>query len=415
MLYRQLQRVIEDAACIFEQDRAPPLSKLTGGNRTKWAKARAHLKELDPQNEKSLEIVERAIFHISLDMSSPESLADRAKIALHGDGTNKWFDKPLTLVQFKNGKGGSNGEHTWADAMVMVKAFDVAIDFVVEHLKTNKPPRMPSAADMASTALPRPTESVFKLDSHMVGAVEEASADLAELISTVDLDVLEFDHFGKDFFRRYRLMADSVCQMAIQLAYSRLHPGDVAPTYESAHTRLFYHGRTETIRTTCNESVAFCSAMNNKQASDKDKFEALQGAMKAHRDIAKDALLAQGVDRHMLGLYIVAQMSGSDPLPSIFSDKAFKGSRYYKLSTSNISMKSSPMFGGFMAMYPDGYGVCYCIRDESLKFSITANNTDSSTSASRMREALGKALVDIQRLCLTRSVIYVTGGSSSKL
>jgi hypothetical protein len=148
---------------------------------------------------------------------------------------------------------------------------------------------------------------------------------------------------------------------------------------------------------------------------DKERFEALQGAIKAHRDIAKDALLAQGVDRHMLGLYIVAQMSGADPLPSIFSDKAFKGSRYYKLSTSNISMKSSPMFGGFMAMYPDGYGICYCIRNESLKFSITANNSDDSTSASRMRVALNKALIDIQRLCLTRSVIYVTGGSGSKL
>lgn len=39
-------------------------------------------------------------------------------------------------------------------------------------------------------------------------------------------------------------------QMAIQLAHWRLHKEAVA-TYETAHTRLFYHGRTETSELAC--------------------------------------------------------------------------------------------------------------------------------------------------------------------
>ena len=29
--------------------------------------------------------------------------------------------------------------------------------------------------------------------------------------------------------------------------------------------------------------------------------------------------------------------------------------------------------GGFAAMYEDGYGVCYSIQEETLKFNITSN------------------------------------------
>lgn len=268
-VHSQFQRVLQEGVTRFEFDQEAPLSKLTGTNRTKWAQAREHLQELDPTNAKNLDLIEKAVFHVSLDQTTPapDDLAARARACLHGDGSNKWFDKPVTLVQFRNGKGGTNGEHTWADAMVVVRAFDLAMEEADEHISKYGPPRLPTAEDLAATDLVSPTRVTFKLDTHLQGAIEEASADLFQLVSTVDLDVVEFNHFGKGFFKRYRLIADSVCQMAIQLAWARLHPGEVAATYESAHTRLFYHGRTETIRTTCKESIAFTDAMCSKTAT----------------------------------------------------------------------------------------------------------------------------------------------------
>ena len=50
--------------------------------------------------------------------------------------------------------------------------------------------------------------------------------------------------------------------MALQLAYYRLHK-KVVLTYESATTRHYYQGRTETIRPVSDHSVAFVRAMDD--------------------------------------------------------------------------------------------------------------------------------------------------------
>lgn len=80
------------------------------------------------------------------------------------------------------------------------------------------------------------------------------------------------------------------------------------------------------------------------------RFEALQAAIKAHFAYTKDCLLGAGVDRHLMGLYILAYLEGMDPMPSIFSDRGVKVAGRYTLSTSNISMRGSPLFGGFAPM-----------------------------------------------------------------
>ena len=59
----------------------------------------------------------------------------------------------------------------------------------------------------------------------------------------------------------------------MQLAYYRLH-GRFVLTYESATTRLYYQGRTETIRPVSDHSVAFVKAMDDPSAS-KDSIKAL--------------------------------------------------------------------------------------------------------------------------------------------
>jgi carnitine O-acetyltransferase len=48
--------------------------------------------------------------------------------------------------------------------------------------------------------------------------------------------------------------------MALQLAYRRMH-GRYTAVYETASTRLFLHGRTDTIRSFTSESRKFCEAM----------------------------------------------------------------------------------------------------------------------------------------------------------
>ena len=44
----------------------------------------------------------------------------------------------------------------------------------------------------------------------------------------------------------------------------------------------------------------------------------------------------QGVDRHLLGLRLIAQEAGME-IPDFFKDEAYSKSMYYRLSTSQVS------------------------------------------------------------------------------
>ena len=174
---------------------------------------------------------------------------------------------------------------------------------------------------------------------------------------------------------------------------------------ESGHTRMFYHGRTETVRTCSVESVDFVQTMCDANASDGDKFKALKTAVDSHLAQVKDCLMGQGIDRHLMGLQVLAQMSGMQPRPALFTDKAYRVSSSFVLSTSNIG--ATPMFGGFSPFTEDGIGVCYGIRKDMINFSIVANHNFDATDAATFRDNLTKSLIDMQELCLTRNVMYV--------
>lgn len=165
---------------------------------------------------------------------------------------------------------------------------------------------------------------------------------------------------------------------------------------------------------------------------DKDRFDNLKKAITTHSGLARDALSGKGIDRHLMGLNILSEMSGIKPRPALFTDKGYLVGKKYRLSTSNISLGDSPIFGGFTAMYDDGYGVCYGLMDGSMKFSIASiavcaahrcelacgvlechgcaapsPQTCKATSSSSFRDGLQQSLIDMQRLCLTRNVVDV--------
>jgi carnitine O-acetyltransferase len=67
--------------------------------------------------------------------------------------------------------------------------------------------------------------------------------------------------------------------------FRRLH-NEPAAHYESAGTRLFYLGRTDTIRSCSIESVHFAKTMLDPKSSNEDKKQALLAAVKGHKDYA---------------------------------------------------------------------------------------------------------------------------------
>lgn len=108
---------------MFNMGKEPAVSVLTSENRDTWAAAREHLLSLDAVNEATLDQVETALFALVLSTESPTTDEDIARNALHGDGRDKWFDKPFNLIVHENARMGLNGEHGWADAIAVVSCF----------------------------------------------------------------------------------------------------------------------------------------------------------------------------------------------------------------------------------------------------------------------------------------------------
>lgn len=66
-------------------------------------------------------------------------------------------------------------------------------------------------------------------------------------IDGIDLTISSHSPYGKDFIKRCKVSPDAYVQAALQLAWYR-DQGSFDNTYESSMTRLFLHGRTETVR-----------------------------------------------------------------------------------------------------------------------------------------------------------------------
>ncbi|RLN60697.1 hypothetical protein BBJ29_005983 [Phytophthora kernoviae] len=405
-ILRQFELVRDEATGLFDLERYPPVSVLTSENRTNWAKARDHIMELDDLNKQSFDLIERALFCVAMDESSAATYDEIARNCLLGDGRNRWYDKPFTLIIHENARGGLNGQHAWADALVVVRLFDYCIKYVNENFKA----KFANRADLKPTLNLKPKRLEWVLDNAAYTAIECASAAVGKMIHNSDIATMQFNHYGSAFLKRYKLTPDFFMQMAIQLAHFKMHK-KVPAVYETAHTRMFYHGRTETIRSFSKESLAFVRTMES-EASDGTKWDALRTAIDTHKETLKKCLTGDGIDRHMMGLQIVSEMSGITPKPSLFTDHAFELSKKFLISTSNISggPGASPIWGGFSAMYNEGYGVCYALQPDRINMSITAYHVCPDTSASTFKRYLETALLDMVDLCLTRNVIYV--GSS---
>lgn len=128
------------------------------------------------------------------------------------------------------------------------------------------------------------------------------------MIQDLDITVMVFHHFGKDFPKSEKLSPDAFIQMALQLAYYRYTPppGSVKPggrwkdlpgassvplppriygqacaTYESASLRMFHLGRTDTIRSASVASLTFVKAMDDPNVTVRDRGQGWESWVQA--------------------------------------------------------------------------------------------------------------------------------------
>ncbi|GAB6021932.1 hypothetical protein CHUAL_006094 [Chamberlinius hualienensis] len=312
---------------------AVPIGILTAENRDTWAKVYKELRQ-NKKNAESLAEIQKSLFLVCFDQPNLSGNinppTNSALQMIHGGGStlnggNRWYDKTVQFIVGSNGELGISYEHSPAEGPPVANLSDAAVDSVFGQKLNLKFSPLTKATNS-------PTRLDFELTDNALNSVTEAKQHLDKLVANLDMACFVFEPYGKNYIKSQKLSPDSFIQMALQLAFYRLH-GVVGAAYETASTRMYLHGRTETIRSASTQSLWFCKAMLDDKSTDEAKRKALHVAVETHKRYVAEAIKGYGVDRHLLGLKLLA-LENNLAVPEIFKDVGYEKSSSFRLSTS---------------------------------------------------------------------------------
>ncbi|KAG8213301.1 Choline/Carnitine o-acyltransferase-domain-containing protein [Butyriboletus roseoflavus] len=465
---------------------------LSADDRDEWSRNYSMLLSISPQNKRAFEAIHQSLFVVCLDhwpapsvpadqrdenlrltfdfdqhvpdssLSQPprplstvpsDLLSHQYAIRSSPSALNRFFDKPLSLIVEPSTRAGAMGEHSPVDALVPSVVCEWAVagangvsicgGLVDVPFKNNHQEDRLEGLEVGSRS--RWTRLNFVSSPSMQIAIENAKQHARTLISNSDHQVSYFEEWGGEEMKRLSsYQPDAFVQLALQLAYFRIHQRPT-PVYETALTRTFQHGRTETIRSFTTESYAFMMAFTGWKGRCPGQtrseplphlYPLLQSALKVHSSLARSAMIGRGIDRHLLGLrYILSDewawlddiseipsdvsqdassrdtivrgrvtsqpVSASGPSIPLFEDAIFKKSQEWRLSTSGLSEGWWFRGTGFGSPYEDGYGVNYLIGPHAIKFCVESKHSCPTTSTRVFIEHVADALRDMREICLS--------------
>jgi len=393
------------------------VASLTASERNCWAKnRREHFSS--GINRDSLHAIEEAIVVVVLDDNKFEDISERSKYLLHGDGASLWFDKSLCIVVFQDGRLGVNCEHGWADAPVVGHMMEYCL--VNEYLyriyndsgdcKPFSHPDMVNVSFQRSKALITPMRLYWDMNKELQLAITNAYRFATKNNDDLQLRVRRHDAFGKGFIKITKTSPDAFIQMALQLAYFKDSSEKFALTYESSMTRLYLHGRTETVRSLTQQLKDFVLGMANESLSAKEKYNLMKKAAEIHQKTYRDCMSGKGIDRHLFSLYIVCKGQGHDSpflksaltMPwtlSTSQQPQQQMDRGLDISIPEVLETLSPG-GGFGPVSDNGYGVSYMVPgDAILYFHVSSKRSSKVTDSDRFMENVFWALQQMRKVC----------------
>ncbi|OCT81808.1 carnitine O-palmitoyltransferase 1, liver isoform isoform X1 [Xenopus laevis] len=400
----QMQRIIDDTSS--PQPGEEKLAALTAGDRVPWALARkSHF--ANGKNKQSLDAVEKAAFFVTLDETEQgyreddpvNSLDSYAKSLLHGKCYDRWFDKTMSFVVFKNGKMGMNCEHSWADAPIVGHLWEYVMATDKIEMGYNEDGHCKGDVN---GSVPAPSRLQWDITDQCQNVIEDSLAVAKALADDVDFHSFPFDTFGKGLMKKSRTSPDAFVQLSLQLAHYR-DKRKFCLTYEASMTRLFREGRTETVRSCTNESCDFVLAMSDPTQTNEKRLQLFKEAAEKHQQMYRLAMTGSGIDRHLFCLYVVSKYLGVDSpfLKEVLSEP-------WRLSTSQTPQQQVHLFqlekfpenvssgGGFGPVADDGYGVSYIIVGENLiNFHISSKFSSPETDSHRFGKNIREAMIDI--------------------
>uniref|UniRef100_A0A8C8IN38 Choline/carnitine acyltransferase domain-containing protein n=1 Tax=Oncorhynchus tshawytscha TaxID=74940 RepID=A0A8C8IN38_ONCTS len=351
-----------------------PMGILTSEHRQTWGQAYSRLLK-DKLNKESVRAIEKGLFTLCLDspvmrVSDDKYSSRMAAQILHGGGThsnsgNRWFDKTL-----QDGSWGLLYEQATAEGPPIA----TLLDHILQYCKKPDPKKTPLIP------LQMPKKLYFNIDREIKRDIEHAKQNLDILINDLDIRCFNFQRFGKELPKQHNLSPNAFIQVALQLAYYKVH-NEVCASCDIASQRMFRGGRTDYIRSPTNQMLKFVLTFDDPSISPISPPQALKG---------------QSIDRHLLGLKLQAIEEGLS-VPRLFMDTAYGLATHWKLRTGQVPANTDSVMC-FGPLVPDGYAVCYNPQSDHVHFSVTAFNCCEETQAETLAATLHSTLCQLQEL-----------------
>eukprot|EP01060_Flectonema_neradi_P027145 TRINITY_DN3677_c1_g1_i1.p1 TRINITY_DN3677_c1_g1~~TRINITY_DN3677_c1_g1_i1.p1 ORF type:complete len:622 (+),score=118.19 TRINITY_DN3677_c1_g1_i1:58-1923(+) len=402
---KEIQQVLQEIEKDSEQQREPAggigaFASLTATNRDQWALVRNRL-VADPVNKSVINTIETAMFAITLSPHEPKTRSECWQAASHSHSNGIWFDKSFTVLIHKNGAIGNNVEHSPVDAVVYVRMFTFAGEFLnrnaPSHCRFKRMFAVPQEKGIVDV-VPKEGGGCSwsrlqpRVDGFLLASQRQGLSSIRTLSYNTNLVVDIFSTFGTTQIKKVKTGPDGFIQMGLQLAYYR-DQGYIPSTYETAATRLFLHGRTETLRVTSVDSAKFVKLFDDPSVSVSDKCKLFRSATKTHKDRMINCMNGLSFDRHLMALKMVASEQDR-PCPKLLQSSAYKFLSNITLSTSQLSGNGAASCG-FSSPTPDSYGVCYCLFPQALQFNVASHRDCSQKDSVRFIKAVTTAMTDL--------------------
>ncbi|CAM4777815.1 unnamed protein product [Rotaria magnacalcarata] len=389
----EILKRLEDIVQQSDQSPGLGLGALTVLPRDEWTKVRDHLYEMNEQNKINFQRIEQALLVYGFDNENAENLTELACIGSLKNPQSRWFDRSNFYIVTRNGLIVTNDEHSAYEGSIPVHIGD----YIQNHIDTlEKIDSWPIPSDPDNKIIVH--ELLFIYDSHVLNAINHAINLFHQLAENIDIIVTNVNQCTKEDIKQYvRIHPDTYFQLCLQLAYFKLHGNKPASTYETASTRRFYRGRTETVRTCSPEEVAWCRAMVNRndQLAESERRKLFLIAANRHQELMNAASKNQGCDRHLFALSMMATLTGK-PFDLINDPSWIKsgGSGNFILSTSCIGFTLS--VGGTPPMCLNGYGVFYRLGSDAITFLVSAYRNSAITDAQALAHTIERTLIEVK-------------------
>ncbi|SCU95138.1 LADA_0G13762g1_1 [Lachancea dasiensis] len=383
-IWHQLYAISNSGNAYKPEPTSAGIGTLTSLPRTEWFRAYSELL-LDPISKRSMETIHQSSFMLCLDMdANPVTWEEKSRFSWHGDGINRFYDKPLQFFVAENGVSGFLAEHSKMDGTPTLLLNDYVCRFM-ENLDAAS--FVGELRQQDSLPKYKPQYLPFLLTPSIREQIKQAHSKFVTATAEHELKVWHYNRYGKNVIKTFGFSPDAFVQQIIQLAvYKYLHRQ--LPTYEAASTRRFFKGRTETGRAVTAESVKFVTDWEDPDVTNADKVANLRASAKAHADYLKAASGGHGIDRHFFGLK--SMLRNDEPVPELLNDALFKYSSTWLVSTSQLTSEYFEGYG-WSQVNDNGFGLAYMLNKEWLHINIVNKPTASNLSVSRLHYYLTEA------------------------